>query len=402
MTYHKKLIEATKKQQKQHQDVIEGEKDKHKNPEHMETHQLSRSVSERELQSKAQKPAYKRDLLLTMISVTHPSNSSASPSPGQRKKVPRWLGNHEETKRVGYNRDQNCDPCLQVIYLKHLWNTLMRVKRWMGKTPNPLMSCWSTVGFWTAEIKMTQNLICLSLTINRPQVEKCPSRSSELFQMALVPQFEWTHIFQQAAVVPQHHSTVMGLQRAWQLLRLASQLYSSITWVSLLYMTARHTRIHPWPSIGENINTTNRQTYVSTLDTIKEAHVLLKLKGVDNKKGNRNLWFTCPALIPFEAEWVPDKPAPRGMQTVSMKNVSLQSMLHSHRSSGCRSSERYAQNACFRMRALKLKQKCFPGSGKLTNMSWRGKPQHCGLTAWHDCLLDNLSVTCIESLEKQS
>jgi hypothetical protein len=170
----------------------------------------------------------------------------------------------------------------------------------------------------------------------------------------------------------------------------------------LLYMTARHTRIHPWPSIGENINTTNRQTYVSTLDTIKEAHVLLKLKGVDNKKGNRNLWFTCPALIPFEAEWVPDKPAPRGMQTVSMKNVSLQSMLHSHRSSGCRSSERYAQNACFRMRALKLKQKCFPGSGKLTNMSWRGKPQHCGLTAWHDCLLDNLSVTCIESLEKQS
>jgi hypothetical protein len=89
MTYHKKLIEATKTQQKQHQDVIEGKKDKHKNPEHMRTHQLSRSVSERELQSKAQKPAYKRDMLLTMISVTHPSNSSASPSPGQRKKVPR-------------------------------------------------------------------------------------------------------------------------------------------------------------------------------------------------------------------------------------------------------------------------------------------------------------------------
>jgi hypothetical protein len=54
MTYHKKLIEATKTQQKQCQDVTEGEKDKHKNPEHMETHQLSRSVSERELQSKAQ------------------------------------------------------------------------------------------------------------------------------------------------------------------------------------------------------------------------------------------------------------------------------------------------------------------------------------------------------------
>jgi len=33
MTYHKKLIEATKTQQKQHQDVIEGKKDKHKNPE---------------------------------------------------------------------------------------------------------------------------------------------------------------------------------------------------------------------------------------------------------------------------------------------------------------------------------------------------------------------------------
>jgi hypothetical protein len=89
MTYHKKLIEATKTQQKQHQDVIEGKKDNHKNPEHMGTHQLSRSVSERELQSKAQKPAYKRDMLLIMISVTHPSNSSASPSPGQRKKVPR-------------------------------------------------------------------------------------------------------------------------------------------------------------------------------------------------------------------------------------------------------------------------------------------------------------------------
>jgi hypothetical protein len=89
MTYHKKLIEATRTQQKQHQDIIEGEKDKYKNPEHVETHQLSRSVSERELQSKAQKPAYKRDMLLTMILVTHPSNSSASPSPGQRKKVPR-------------------------------------------------------------------------------------------------------------------------------------------------------------------------------------------------------------------------------------------------------------------------------------------------------------------------
>ncbi len=38
MTYHKKLIEATKTQQKQHQDVIEGKKDKHKNPEHMGTH----------------------------------------------------------------------------------------------------------------------------------------------------------------------------------------------------------------------------------------------------------------------------------------------------------------------------------------------------------------------------
>jgi hypothetical protein len=121
--------------------------------------------------------------------------------------------------------------------------------------------------------------------------------------------------------------------------------------------------------------------------------MLLKLKGVDNKRGNRNLWFTCPALIPFEAKWVPDKPAPRGMQTVSMKNVSLQWMLNSHRSSGCRSSECYAQNE-----SSKTEKEVFSRVWKTHKHVLKRETS----TSWVDCLTWLLAGQSVSHMHSKS